>query len=142
MDDAIKKRPLGVTILALLDIVGSLSFLWDMIFGDLPVSVLLFGKQFFGTFAYVYHSVDSLISLLIGIGLWKLKKLAWQAFIGFNFFGLFMFIIGMIASVFTSIQVAPPLGLNNNLVLFSIILIFVFYIMTTFYIFKKKEYFK
>lgn len=121
-----RKRPVGVTILAILDIYGSIILL----FNDYPDFLYLFGKQFSGTFVEVFILASSLVSILIGFGLLKLKMLAWKAYIGIHIFYFFDHVAN---------QILVPEQYPYTSV-FRIIFMF-FYIFIIFYLIKKKDYF-
>ncbi|MGY5864056.1 MAG: hypothetical protein RTV41_05595 [Candidatus Thorarchaeota archaeon] len=82
-------RPLGVTILAVLEIiVGALG-----LFG--AVSILLLGAliPFFGGFVMILGVVVlflSLIDLIVGWGLWSLKSWAWMVALIVNIINLIL----------------------------------------------------
>ena len=81
------ERPLGVTILALLEIiVGALG-----LFG--AITVITFGSILFGAFGLILGVVVlflALIDLIVGWGLWTLKSWAWMVALIVNIINLIL----------------------------------------------------
>jgi hypothetical protein len=81
------ERPLGVTILALLQIIGGILAL----FGG--IALVGVGSIILGPFGAIYGSIVILLALLdliIGWGLWSMKSWAWMAAIILNIISLIM----------------------------------------------------
>ena len=78
-DQQIKKRPLGVTIVSILFIIG----------GVFSVIGILSGIQGVVSFAF------GILYIVVGGGLWKGKKWSWLAFIILTLVGLIMSIISI-----------------------------------------------
>lgn len=81
------ERPLGVTILALLEIiVGALG-----LFG--AITVITFGSILFGAFGLILGVIVlflALIDLIVGWGLWTLKSWAWMVALIVNIINLIL----------------------------------------------------
>ena len=78
-------RPLGVTILALLQIIGGvLSLLGASVFFIIP---------FFGWIVGGIIAILALLDLIIGWGLWSMKSWAWMAAIILNIISIILAII-------------------------------------------------
>jgi hypothetical protein len=124
-------RPLGITILGLIYILGPCS---SFAFLLKATPYPFFGKMYTGTTAYLVAGVSGLIDIFIGVGLLKLKRYAWWAFLAYSCFSLFNFIINR----FTTTQTIkyPILDIFVQSSVLAIIA------LTTVYIFKKRSYFK
>ncbi|MFW9958196.1 MAG: hypothetical protein ACFFCT_08995 [Candidatus Odinarchaeota archaeon] len=75
-------RPLGVTILALLQIIGGMLSILSGAF--------IFSFPFFGWIVGVVVVLLALLDLIIGWGLWAMKSWAWMAAIILNIISLIM----------------------------------------------------
>ncbi|MDH4215061.1 MAG: hypothetical protein OEV85_14185 [Candidatus Thorarchaeota archaeon] len=75
-------RPLGVTILALLQIIGGML--------SLLTGAYIFSFPFFGWIVGVVVVLLALLDLIIGWGLWAMKSWAWMAAIILNIISLIM----------------------------------------------------
>lgn len=81
----IAQRPVGITIIAVLIIIGAVSNLFSVFMGS-PTALL--GMILTGTAARVFFLVLSGFAFYCGFGLWNMKKLACDVFIGVSVFNI------------------------------------------------------
>ncbi len=80
MTDTAPKRPLSITIISILFIVGSLGNIFTL--GKLKFPISILGIYIFGWFSYLYTGLISVASFFTGVGLWRLHERARRIAIG------------------------------------------------------------
>ncbi|HDL00633.1 MAG TPA: hypothetical protein ENH23_00170 [candidate division Zixibacteria bacterium] len=131
-----RKRPLGITILAIINIIGFVSYIF--LYND-PFP--LFGSFYLGMPAKFLYGVSSLLCLLIGIGFLKLKILTWKLFIGYNIFTISNIIINHFTISAEELLLFLGRMPSRTLSVFFELLFLSFLFITVVYVFKRRSFF-
>ena len=141
------KRPVGISILAILSLFGVMMTIVNIFF-NYNKGIPIFGSFFLtGWGLQLYFGVMAVINLFIAYGLWKLLKAAWYTYMGLMAFG----IINCFISFFTyneelllkmtmttgSPQMVPLMFFK---IILGISVIFIAFIM--FYLYTQRVWFK
>lgn len=141
------KRPFGITFIAGLMLFGALSS-GIQVFLPTSIKIPIVGSIFIsGNLARLYCLIFTVISLYIALGLFRLKKSAWIAYVVFHVYGLIVTVINIFTfNETTLIEMMPEMAESAysmpDALLKSIIAIsMIFGIALLAYVYSKKHLF-
>lgn len=98
------QRPFGVTILALLSVIGGIFGLLDgvLIVGSSSANLLIPGMSSMATALGLTLAIVAILELVIAYGLWGLRPWAWLLGIALEIVGIVIFVLATRAEVISN----------------------------------------